>query len=99
MTHKAQNLQSEDTEVGEQTLINGVCPVTLGERLTARTFHPMTPKRNPSAEQKPCDLGLFDAVGRAQIDIRCERSEEVPLGYSIYSIYQPQLATQETSHD
>ncbi|PHR62065.1 MAG: hypothetical protein COA43_00010 [Robiginitomaculum sp.] len=69
MTCKAQNFQSEDTEVGEQSLINGVCPVTLGERLTARTFHPMTPKRNPSAEQKPCDLGLFDAVGRAQIDI------------------------------
>lgn len=69
MTRKTPKLQSEDTEVGVQTLINGVCPVTLGERLTARTFHPMTPKRNPSAEQKPCDLGLFDEVGRAQIDL------------------------------
>ena len=61
--------KSEPSEVGEQTLINGVHPVTLGEKLTARTAHPMTPKRNPNAGQKPCDHGLFDEVGRAQIDL------------------------------
>ncbi len=61
--------QAEQTEVGVQTLISGVRPVTLGETLTARTFHPMTPKRNPNAQQRPCDLGLFDEVGRAQIDL------------------------------
>ncbi len=61
--------QAEQTEVGEQTLISGVSPVTLGEKLTARTYHPMTPKRNPNAQQRPCDLGLFDEVGRAQIDL------------------------------
>ena len=60
---------AESTEVGEQTLIDGVRPVTLGEKLTARTAHPMTPKRNPNAGQKPCDHGLFDEVGRAQIDL------------------------------
>ena len=59
----------EATEVGDQTLIDGIRPVTLGERLTARTSHPMTPKRNPNAGQKPCDQGLFDEVGRAQIDL------------------------------
>ena len=59
----------EPTEVGEQSLIDGVRPVTLGEKLTARTAHPMTPKRNPNAGQKPCDHGLFDEVGRAQIDL------------------------------
>ena len=59
----------ESTDVGEQTLIDGVRPVTLGEKLTARTSHPMTPKRNPNAGQKPCDHGLFDEVGRAQIDL------------------------------
>ncbi len=59
----------EQTEVGVQTLINGVRHVTLGEKLTARTFHPMTPKRNPNAQQKPCDIGMFDEVGRAQIDL------------------------------
>ena len=59
----------EPTEVGAQSLIDGVRPVTLGEKLTARTAHPMTPKRNPHAGQKPCDHGLFDEVGRAQIDL------------------------------
>lgn len=59
----------EPTEVGAQSLIDGVRPVTLGERLTARTDHPMTPRRNPHAVQKPCDHGLFDEVGRAQIDL------------------------------
>jgi hypothetical protein len=61
--------QFEPTEVGEQSLIDGVRPVSLGERLTARTAHPMTPRRNPNAEQKPCDHGLFDEVGRAQTDL------------------------------
>ena len=59
----------EVTDVGVQTLIDGVRPVSLGEKLTARTSHPMTPRRNPNAEQKPCDHGLFDEVGRAQIDL------------------------------
>ena len=49
----------EPTEVGAQSLIDGVRPITLGEKLTARTAHPMTPKRNASAVQKPCDHGLF----------------------------------------
>ena len=61
--------QFEPTEVGSQSLIDGVRPVTLGEKLTAQTSHPMTPKRNASAVQKPCDHGLFDEVGRAQIDM------------------------------
>ena len=59
----------EPTEVGSQSLIDGVRPVTLGEKLTAQTAQPMTPKRNPNAGQKPCDHGLFDEVGRAQIDL------------------------------
>ncbi|MEE9272338.1 MAG: hypothetical protein V3U57_03605 [Robiginitomaculum sp.] len=61
--------QTEKTEVGVQTLIDGVRPVTIGEKLTATTTHPMTQKRNPFAVQKPCDLGLFDEVGLAQIDL------------------------------
>lgn len=61
--------KTEMTEVGEQTLILGVAPVTLGEKLTARTSHPMVPKRNPKTRQKSCDIGLFDEVGRAQIDL------------------------------
>ena len=62
-------LKSEITDVGEQTLIDGVRPVTLGAKLTARTAHPMLPKTNPNAIQKSCDIGLFDEVGRAQIDL------------------------------
>ena len=60
---------TEHTEIGEQTLIKGVAPVTLGAQLTARTSHPTVPKRNPNAVQKSCDIGLFDEVGRAQIDL------------------------------
>ena len=64
---------SEITDVGEQTLIDEVRPVTLGEKLTARTTHPHSflavPKKNPNAIQKSCDIGLFDEVGRAQIDL------------------------------
>ena len=75
--------QFEPTEVGNQSMIYGVRPFDgqtvsqtvclpvspIGEKLTARTAHPMTPKRNPNAGQKPCDHGLFDEVGRAQIDL------------------------------
>lgn len=61
--------KSEMTVAGDQTLIDGVRPVTLGEKLTARTTHPMVPKRNPNAVQKSCDIGLFDEVGRAQVDL------------------------------
>ena len=33
-------MNSEATQLGEQTLIEGVRPVTLGEKLTARSEHP-----------------------------------------------------------
>ncbi len=59
----------EPTEVGAQSLIDGVRPVSLGERLTFQTTQPPRPKRNPNVLQKPCDHGLFDRVGRAQIDL------------------------------
>lgn len=74
-------VQTQSTDVGEQTLMRGVAPVTLGERLTAQTRYPMRPRRNPSATRSstkappdllrihPCDLGLFDEVGRAQTDL------------------------------
>ena len=60
---------TEATEVGEQTLMDGVRPVTVRDRLGVMAAMPMTPKRNPSAIQKPCDHGLFDEVGRAQLDL------------------------------
>lgn len=81
MSRPAIIYKTETTDVGEQTLMNGVRPVSLGEKLTAMTGHPMRPKRNPQAQQKSCDIGLFDEAGRAQIDlcdliITMERSNE-----------------------
>jgi len=48
----------EITDVGEQTLMRGVAPISLGTKLT-----------DPNAVQKSCDIGLFDEVGLAQIDL------------------------------
>lgn len=60
---------TEATEVGDQTLIDGVRPITLRDRLLVLATHPMTPKRNPNVPQKSCDHGLFDEVSRAQLDL------------------------------
>ena len=83
--------QFEATEVGAQCLIEGVRPFDgqtvyktvcysvspLGEKLTARTTHPMTPKRNPNAGQKRIicpfwDHGFFDGEGQVRAPV--ERS-------------------------
>ncbi len=63
------SLQSELTEAGEQTLVSGVSPVTLRDQLTVMANRPLQPKRNPNAQQKPCDVGLFNEVSRNQIDL------------------------------
>ncbi len=60
---------TEATEQGEQILVDGVRPITLADRLAVLAEQPMRPKRNPTAIQKSCDHGLFDEVGRAQIDL------------------------------
>lgn len=62
-------LQSERTEAGDQTLVSGVRPVTLRDRLTVMANRPPQPRRNPNAQQKPCDVGLFDDVARNQTDL------------------------------
>lgn len=61
--------QHEETEVGAQALTPGVRPVTLRDRLAAMAQAPMLPKRRPNTKQQPCDVGLFDEAGRAQIDL------------------------------
>lgn len=60
---------TEGTEAGEQMLAVGVRPITTRDRLTLMALRPMAPKRNPNANQKPCDVGLFDEVQRNQIDL------------------------------
>ena len=61
--------ETEATEQGEQLLVCGVRPITLRDRLKVQAMQPMVPKRNPNAQQKPCDVGLFDEVSRVQIDM------------------------------
>ncbi|MGB3456537.1 MAG: hypothetical protein WBG08_11450 [Litorimonas sp.] len=67
---------TETTAEGEQSLIGGVAPVTLRQRLDAVGARPLT--AGPTARQfwgaspkpqSPCDHGLFDEVGRAQTDL------------------------------
>ena len=61
--------ETQPTEAGAQTLVPGVRPVTLRDRLDLLARQPMAPRRNPSAQQKPCDHGLFDEAARHQIDL------------------------------
>ena len=58
-------LASEVTETGEQTLIPGVQPISLRERLEHRMLGPLTPLKL----QKPLDIGLFDLAARSQLDL------------------------------
>ncbi len=60
---------TETTPEGEQILTPGVVPITLRDRLESRSRQPIAPKRNPHAQQKPCDIGLFDDAARDQLDL------------------------------
>jgi len=60
-------LTCEPTPVGSQTLVPGVAPVSLADRLAWRLAAPLEPRR--AATQRPCDIGLFDATARAQTDL------------------------------
>ena len=55
----------EATEIGLQTLIPDVTPITPADRLAVRADAPMRPTRL----QKPCDFGLFDLAARDQLDL------------------------------
>ena len=62
-------LSAEMTPEGEQTLVPGVKPITVRDRLDWLARQPSVPKRNPNARQKPCDISLFDEVARHQLDL------------------------------
>lgn len=62
-------IATEHTDAGEQRLVTGVRPITLAHGLMLRAAAPITPKRNRQAEQKPCDVGLFDQAARDQLDL------------------------------
>lgn len=66
----------EETQAGRQSLIGGVRPISLRERLALRAASPLEPKR----PQQRCDHGLFDEASRRQTDLvdllrRFERGE------------------------
>lgn len=65
MSADAPRFEVEQTAAGDQTLVPGVAPVTLGDRLALLANAPMLPKRL----QRPADHGLFDTNGRNQLEM------------------------------
>jgi hypothetical protein len=59
------NVETEATTQGEQTLMKGVRPVTLKQRLEARKEAPLEPR----CAQRPLDFGLFDMSARNQLSL------------------------------
>ena len=58
-------LLSECTEAGEQTLVPGVQPISLRQRLDMRAEAPLQSRKL----QQPLDIGLFDLAARNQLDL------------------------------
>ena len=48
--------ETEETDAGSQTLMRGVAPITIRDRLGVLAAAPMAPR----AAQKRCDVGLFE---------------------------------------
>ncbi|GMN04305.1 hypothetical protein [Erythrobacter sp. MTPC3] len=57
--------EAEQTEAGAQTLVPGVAPVTLGERLGVLANAPLLPRKG----QRPANHGLFDMNARNQLEM------------------------------
>ncbi len=55
----------EQTEAGAQTLVPGIAPVTLGERLGVLANAPLLPRKG----QRPANHGLFDTNARNQLEM------------------------------
>ena len=55
----------EATEAGLQTLVPGVVPVTLGDRLAVLAAAPLVPRKR----QRPANHGLFDMNARNQLEM------------------------------
>jgi hypothetical protein len=58
-------LASEQTPIGNQTLVPGVAPITPAARLAMRADAPLLPKK----PQRAIDHGLFDTNARNQIEL------------------------------
>ena len=55
----------EATAIGPQSLVPGVVPITVRDRLLCRAAAPLAPKK----PQRGCDHGLFDLAARDQLDL------------------------------
>lgn len=60
----------EATPEGHQSLVPGVAPITLADRLAWRAAQPLAPAK----PQRSCDLGLFDLNARAQLELFAPRA-------------------------
>jgi hypothetical protein len=58
-------LASEQTPIGNHTLVPGVAPITPAARLAMRGDAPLLPKK----PQRAIDHGLFDRNARNQIEL------------------------------
>ncbi|WP_428408427.1 hypothetical protein [Hyphococcus sp.] len=65
MSARDEKPETEETDARSQTLMRGVAPITLRDRLSVLAAAPMAPR----AAQKRCDMGLFDLESRRQIDL------------------------------
>lgn len=65
MSGEAPRFEVEETIAGTQTLVPGVAPVTLGDRLAVLANAPLLARRS----QRPADHGLFDTNARNQLEM------------------------------
>ena len=57
--------QMEPTAQGGQTLVPGIRPITVHDRLQVLANMPLRPRK----AQKPLDIGLFDEDRRNQLEL------------------------------
>ena len=65
MSARDEKPETEETVAGTQTLMHGVAPITLRDRLSVLAAAPMAPR----AAQKSCHTGLFVLESRRLIDL------------------------------
>ena len=66
--------EAEATPIGVQSLVPGVAPITLADRLACRAAQPLV-SRKP---QRACDLGLFDLAARNQLELFAPQPAPTP---------------------
>lgn len=65
MSAREKKPATEETQAGVQTLMRGVAPITVRDRLSVLAAAPLAPR----AAQRSCEIGLFDVESRRQLDL------------------------------